>query len=154
MPGVTVLGIETSASPARWALSANGRKEVARISETEQVIINVAFDSSRSDALAVSAHAPGVIVVAGPRTRAKDFDEALALLTAVAPLQLVAIIIERRGSRSLPRRLGRPRRSAITPSSSDAVTTSTPHVPSPSDEVKAEPAADERIGDGLSSAKH
>jgi capsular polysaccharide biosynthesis protein len=123
VPRATVLPIAGSSTPARWALSAAGRKEMAVLSQTQQVIIEVPFDVSRSDALAISAHAPGVIVVAGPRTRAKDFDEALALLNAVSPMRLVAMITERRRGRYVAARLTGPLTSARSGKTADTSTT-------------------------------
>jgi hypothetical protein len=152
-PGVTVLPIERT-SPARWALSATGRKELAVLSQTQQVIINVPFDASRSDALAVSAHAPGVIVVAGPRTRAKDFDEALALLGAVSPTRVVAMITERRRGRHLSARLARPLNRAKPAKSADATkaTSTQDPVKAPGEQPAA--VAPQRVAEDLSSSKH
>lgn len=154
VPSVTVLPIEGSSSPARWALSAAGRKELAVLSQTQQVIIKVPFDVSRSDALAISAHAPGVIVVAGPRTRAKDFDEALALLNAVTPMRLVAMITERRRGRYIAARLTGPLTSARSARLADtSATTSATDVPK-AEEVTPSAVANQRVDETFTSSKH
>jgi hypothetical protein len=151
---VTVLPIEKSSSPARWVLSAAGRKEMSVLSQTQQVIINVPFDVSRSDALAVSAHAPGVIVVAGARTRAKDLDEALALLNAVSPQRLVAIITEHHRSRNLWARLARPRRKAKSHGLSSRPVTAVARDVTPPEAAPTPVAPEQPTSDQVASPQH